>query len=255
LARLRRERREPIFIATKAGRRLDPHLAGGYNRANLTAFVERSLKNLAAESLDLLQLHCPPTDVYYRPEVFGILDDLTAAGKLRHYGVSVERVDIPLASVPRRRQIIFNMFRHRPSELLFGAAGATGRHPGACRCFRCSPASSDRQHVPDDHRSFNRRGESFDRGETFSGVDYPAALQAVGELQAACPADMRMAQFALRWILMFDAVTCAIPGAKRPAQVEENASAADLAPLSAETMAHVRAVYDRRLRDLVHHTW
>jgi len=263
LARLRRERREPIFIATKAGRRLDPHLAGGYDRPHLTAFVDRSLKNLAAESLDLLQLHCPPTDVYYRPEVFGILDDLTAAGKLRAYGVSVERVEEALKAIEyphvQSVQIIFNMFRHRPAELFFEQAGKRrvgilARVPLASGLLtgKLGPAST---FAADDHRSFNRRGESFDRGETFSGVDYPAALQAVSELQAACPADMSLAQFALRWILMFDAVTCAIPGAKRPAQVEENASAADLAALSAETMAHVRAVYDRRIRDLVHHAW
>ncbi len=197
LARLRRERQEPIFIATKAGRRLDPHLAGGYNRANLTAFVERSLKNLAAESLDLLQLHCPPTDVYYRPEVFGILDDLTAAGKLRHYGVSVERVEEALKAIEyphvQSVQIIFNMFRHRPAELFFEQAGKRrvgilARVPLASGMLT-GKLGPDSTFAADDHRSFNRRGESFDRGETFSGVDYPAALQAVGELQAACPSD------------------------------------------------------------------
>ena len=263
LARLRRERREPIFIATKAGRRLDPHLADGYNRANLTAFVERSLKNLAAESLDLLQLHCPPTDVYYRPEVFGILDDLTAAGKLRAYGVSVERVEEALKAIEyphvQSVQIIFNMFRHRPAELLFEQAGKRrvgilARVPLASGLLtgKLGPGST---FAADDHRSFNRRGESFDRGETFSGVDYPAALQAVGELQAACPSDASMAQFALRWILMFDAVTCAIPGAKRPAQVEENCGASGLRALGKAQMEKVREVYETCIRAQVHPRW
>jgi aryl-alcohol dehydrogenase-like predicted oxidoreductase len=263
LARLRRERREPFFIATKAGRRLDPHLADGYNRANLTAFVERSLKNLETEALGLLQLHCPPTDVYYRPEVFGVLDDLAAAGKLRHYGVSVERVEEALQAIEypnvQSIQIIFNMFRHRPAEHFFEQAarrrvGILARVPLASGLLT-GKFGPDSTFDPDDHRTFNRRGESFDRGETFSGVDYTTALQTVGELETVRPTGISMAQFALRWILMFEAVTCAIPGAKRPAQVEENASAADLAPLPTETMARVRAIYDRRVRDLVHHRW
>jgi aryl-alcohol dehydrogenase-like predicted oxidoreductase len=263
LAQLRRARPEPFFIATKAGRRLDPHLADGYNRANLTAFVERSLKNLECEALDLLQLHCPPTDVYYRPEVFGILDDLQAAGKLRHYGVSVERVEQALKAIEypnvKSIQIIFNMLRHRPAELFFEQAarrriGILARVPLASGLLT-GKLGPDSTFDPEDHRTFNRQGESFDRGETFSGVDYTAALQAVGELQAIRPPGASMTQFALRWILMFEAVTCAIPGARRPAQVEENISAADLAPLSAETMAQVRAAYDRRVRDLVHHHW
>ena len=263
LAKLRRQARQTIYIATKAGRRLNPHITEGYNRTNLTAFVERSLKNLETDALDLLQLHCPPTPVYYLPEVFGILDDLVAAGKLRYYGVSVEKVEEALKAIEypnvQSVQIIFNMFRHRPAELLFEQVqkrqvGILARVPLASGMLtgKLKPESS---FAPDDHRLFNRLGEAFDRGETFSGVDYNTGLAAVEALKAICPAGMSLTQFALRWILMFDAVTCAIPGAKRPAQVDENFSAADLPPLSDETMAAVRRIYDQRIRELVHHYW
>jgi len=263
LAQLRRQRSEPILIATKAGRRLDPHVAADYTRANLTAFVERSLQNLEAEALDLLQLHCPPTEVYYQPEVFQVLDDLVQAGKIRHYGVSVEKVEEALKAIEypnvQSVQIIFNMFRHRPAELLFEQArkrrvGILARVPLASGLLT-GKLKPDSRFAADDHRAFNREGAAFDRGETFSGVPYEAGLRAVEELRAICPTGMSMVQFALRWILMFDAVTCAIPGAKRPAQAEGNISAADLPPLSAEVMAQVRAIYDRQIRDLVHQRW
>jgi aryl-alcohol dehydrogenase-like predicted oxidoreductase len=263
LAKLRRQTRETIYIATKAGRRLNPHITEGYNRANLTAFVERSLKNLETEALDLLQLHCPPTPVYYLPEVFGILDDLVAAGKLRYYGVSVEKVEEALKAIEypgvQSVQIIFNMFRHRPAELLFEQVqkrqvGILARVPLASGMLT-GKLKPDSAFASDDHRLFNRLGEAFDRGETFSGVDYQTGLEAVEELKAICPAGMSLTQFALRWILMFDAVTCAIPGAKRPAQADENFSAADLPPLSEEIMAQVRSIYDQRIRPLVHHYW
>ena len=263
LAQLRRQHKESIHIATKAGRRLDPHVAAGYNRTNLTAFVERSLNNLDTEALDLLQLHCPPTQVYYMPEVFGILDNLVKAGKVRYYGVSVEKVEEALKAIEypnvQSVQIIFNMFRHRPADLLFEQAkkrkvGILARVPLASGMLtgRLKP---DDAFASDDHRAFNRQGESFDRGETFSGVDYNIGLQAVDKLKAICPAGMSMTQFALRWILMFDAVTCAIPGAKRPSQAEENYTASDLAPLSDETMTQVRSLYNKQIRELVHHYW
>lgn len=263
LAQLRRERHEDFYIATKAGRRLNPHVAEGYNRTNLTAFVERSLKNLDTEALDLLQLHCPPTQVYYMPEVFGVLDDLVQAGKLRYYGVSVEKVEEALKAIEypniQSVQIIFNMFRHRPTELLFEQTkkrkvGILARVPMASGLLT-GKLSADARFSTDDHRAFNRHGESFDRGETFSGVDYDIGLQSVEELKSICPDGMSMVQFALRWILMFDAVTCAIPGAKRPSQAEENISAADLAPLSDTVMAQVQSVYERNIRGLVHHYW
>jgi aryl-alcohol dehydrogenase-like predicted oxidoreductase len=263
LARLRRERSEPIHIVTKAGRRLDPHVAGGYNRENLTAFVERSLKNLDVEALELVQLHCPPTEVYYMPEVFGILDDLVKQGKIRYYGVSVEKVEEALKAIEypnvQSVQIIFNIFRQRPADLFFAQAkrrkvGILARVPLSSGMLTGKMTRST-TFTPDDHRAFNRHGESFDRGETFSGVDFETGLQAVEELRPLVPPGMTMAQFALRWILMFDAVTCAIPGAKRPDQAEDNIRAADFPPLSDATMAKVRDIYDRRIRPLVHHYW
>ena len=263
LAQLRRERSEPIIIATKAGRRLDPHTTSGYNRQNLTAFIERSLKNLDTEALDLLQLHCPPTEVYYLPEVFAVLDDLVGQGKLRYYGVSVEKVEEALKAIEYPRvqsvQIIFNIFRQRPAELFFGEAqrrkvGILARVPLASGLLtgKMNRAST---FDADDHRKYNRYGESFDRGETFSGVDYETGLRAVEELRSLLPEGASMAQFALRWILEFPAVTCAIPGAKRPAQVEDNLAAADLPPLSPETMAKVGEIYRRLIREQVHHYW
>jgi aryl-alcohol dehydrogenase-like predicted oxidoreductase len=263
LAQLKRERREDIHIATKAGRRLDPHVASGYNRQNLTAFVERSLKNLATDALDLVQLHCPPTEVYYRPEVFGVLDDLVKQGKLRYYGVSVEKVEEALKAIEypgvQTVQIIFNIFRQRPAELFFPEArrrkvGLLARVPLASGLLT-GKMTRESAFSADDHRQFNRHGEAFDRGETFAGVDYETGLQAVEELRPLVPSGATMAQFALRWILMNDAVTCAIPGAKRPAQAEDNIRAADLPPLSGATMKKIGEIYDRRIRELVHHYW
>ncbi|MCC6293651.1 MAG: aldo/keto reductase [Bryobacterales bacterium] len=263
VARLKRERKDEIRVATKAGRRLSPHTADGYNRENLTTFVEDSLRNLEMETLDLVQLHCPPVEVYYRPEVFGALDGLIASGKIRHYGVSVQKVEEALKAIEypnvQTVQIIFNCFRHRPAGLLFEEArrrgvGILARVPLASGMLtgKLSAASG---FPADDHRSFNRSGEKFDVGETFSGVDYDAALEAVEELRAAVPGGVTMTQFALRWILMFDAVTCAIPGGKRAAQVRENCAASGLPPLSDEAMAAVRRVYDGRLREAVHQRW
>ena len=263
IARLRKERRETLYVATKAGRRLSPHTAEGYNKENLTRFIEDSLKNLETDCLDLLQLHCPPTAVFYRPEVFGALDDLVHAGKIRYYGVSVETVEEALKAIEypgvQSVQIIFNMFRHRPAELLFAEAkrrrvGILARVPLASGLLT-GRMSRETIFAEDDHRNFNRHGEMFDVGETFSGVDFETGLQAVEELRSLVPPGATMTQLALRWILMFDAVTCAIPGAKRPAQVEENCRAADLPPLSDAQMAKVREVYDRLIRPQVHQRW
>jgi len=263
LARLRKETKADFHIATKAGRRLDPHVAGGYNRANLTAFVERSLKNLQMESLDLLQLHCPPTEVYYLPEVFGVLDDLVQAGKLKFYGVSVEKVEEALKAIEypnvQSVQIIFNMFRQRPAGLFFEQAqkhkvGILARVPLSSGMLS-GKFSRNSQFAADDHRKFNRNGESFDKGETFSGIDFETGLQAVEALRPLVPPEMNMAQMALRWILMHPAVTCTIPGARHVAQVEENAAASDMAPLSAETMKAIQDIYSQRIRALVHHYW
>jgi aryl-alcohol dehydrogenase-like predicted oxidoreductase len=263
IARLRKERSETIYVATKAGRRLDPHIAEGYNRRNLTAFIERSLKNLEAEALDLLQLHCPPTQVFYMPETFDVLDDLVRAGKLRHYGVSVEKVEEALKAIEypnvESAQIIFNIFRQRPAELFFQQAmlrkiAILARVPLASGLLT-GKLTAKSTFEKDDHRAFNRHGEDFDRGETFSGVDYETGLQAVGELRPLVPAGWSMSQFALRWILMFEAVSCAIPGAKTPEQAEDNVRAADLPALAPATMDTLRALYNNRIRPLVHHYW
>src|ERR1700761_1283112 len=252
LAKLKKERKEKFYIATKAGRRLPKQVAEAYNRKNLTAWVDRSLKNLNTDSIDLLQLHCPHPDVYYRPEVFGILDDFVKAGKLRHYGVSVEKVEEALKAIEfpnvQSVQIIFNIFRQRPAELFFTEAqrrkvGILARVPLASGLLsgKISRAS---KFAKDDHRNFNRQGAAFDRGETFAGVDFDTGLRAVEELKPLVPRGATLAQLALRWILEFPAVTCAIPGAKRPAQVAENCAASDLQPLSPETMKKIRSLYD-----------
>lgn len=263
LAQLKRERSEEIIIATKAGRRLDPHIASGYNRENLRAFIDRSLQNLKTEALDLLQLHCPPTEAYYNPQLFEALDDFVKQGKIRCYGVSVEKVEEALKAIDypnvQTVQIIFNIFRQRPADLFFQQAkkrkvGILARVPLASGMLT-GKLTAQSQFAADDHRAFNRSGEAFDRGETFSGVDYETGLRAVEKLRGLAPEGTTMAQFALRWILMFDAVTCAIPGAKNPAQAEDNARAADLPPLTDDAMKAIEDIYESRIRSLVHHYW
>jgi len=263
VARLKRERKDEIVVATKAGRKLSPHTSDGYNKANLTAFIEESLRNLEVEALDLVQLHCPPTEVYYRPEVFGALDELMAAGKIRHYGVSVQKVEEALKAIEYPNvhtvQIIFNCFRHRPSELFFEQAkrrkvGILARVPLASGMLtgKLRPESAFEE---GDHRNFNRHGEKFDVGETFSGVEYGRALAAVEELRAIVPGGMTMTQFALRWILMFDAITCAIPGGKRASQAKENCAASDFPDLPEDGMRRVSEIYRESIRESVHHRW
>ncbi len=263
IAQVLKERKEKVIVVTKAGRRLNPHTADGYNKTNLTQFIERSLKNLATDCLDLVQLHCPPTEVYYRPEVFGVLDDLVQAGKIRYYGVSVEKVEEALKAIEypgvQSVQIIFNMFRLRPAELFFEQAqkrkvGILARVPLASGMLT-GKMTAQTTFASDDHRQFNRRGESFDVGETFSGVEYETGLRAVEEIRKLVPENATMAQFALRWILMFDAVTCVIPGAKRPSQAEDNIKAADLPALTADQMSAVQKIYDTYLREQVHQRW
>lgn len=263
LAQLRRERSEPFYIATKAGRRLSPHVAAGYNRENLTAFVERSLVNLNTEALDLLQLHCPPTEVFYMPEVFGVLDELVKAGKLRHYGVSVEKVEEALKAIEfpgvQSVQIIYNLFRQRPAKLLFEqtqkrGVGILARLPLSSGLLS-GKLSADSTFAADDHRLFNREGAQFDRGETFSGLDYAVGLQAVEAMRALVPEGQSMAQMALRWIQMNPAVTCSIPGGRRAAQVADNVAAADLPALSAHTMQALAEVYARFAKSQVHQRW
>jgi len=260
IGRLLKERKEEIFVATKSGRRLSPHTADGYNRKNLESFVDRSLKNLGVRSLDLLQLHCPPSEVYDRPEVFRALDELKREGKIRYYGVSVEKVAEALKATEyadlQSVQIIFNMFRVKPATEFFHMAkerkvGVMARVPLASGLLT-GKITTQTKFPEDDHRNFNRYGKAFDVGETFSGVDLQVGLKAVEELKTVVPEGATLGQVALRWILMFDSVTCAIPGAKRPEQVDENVRAAMLAPLSPEIMSKVQAVYDRLIRPDFH---
>ena len=263
LARLKRERGQIFHIATKVGRRSNPHVAASYTAENLTAFVERCAKNLEVEALDLLQLHCPPSDVYYMPEVFGALDDLKQAGKLKHYGVSVERVEEALKAIEypevQSVQIVFNIFRQRPAELFFAEAqrrkvGVLARLPLSSGLLG-GKMKKGQHFSADDHREFNRTGAAFDRGETFSGFDFDAGLDVAEELRALLPQNMSLAQFALRWIEMHDAVTCSIPGAKRPDQVTENIAALALPPLTNEVLVRVKDIYDARVRPAVHQLW
>jgi aryl-alcohol dehydrogenase-like predicted oxidoreductase len=264
IARLRKERpHDKIYVATKAGRRLPTQTPEGYSRENLTAWVERSLQNLDVEAVDLLQLHCPHPAVYDMPEVFGILDDLVMAGKLRYYGISVETVDEALRGIRHPNvqsvQIIFNMFRLKPADAFFAAAqagkvGILARVPLASGLLT-GKMRRDSHFDADDHRAFNREGAAFDKGETFSGVPYDIGLEAVEQLRALLPAGWTMPQFALRWILEFPAVTAAIPGAKSPAQEADNAAAADLPALDAKTLGAVQAIYDNLIRSHVHNQW
>jgi aryl-alcohol dehydrogenase-like predicted oxidoreductase len=268
VARLRRERPgDTIYVATKAGRRLPVQTREGYSRGNLVDWIDRSLMNLQMEALDLLQLHCPPTPVFSDPGVYGILDDLVAAGKILHYGVSVERVDEARAAIAHPGvetvQIIYNMFRLKPAETFFaeaiaGDVGILARVPLASGLLtgKLTPASA---FAADDHRRFNREGEAFDKGETFSGVPYDVGLAAVDELRGALQGGLlngaTLAQLALRWTLMFDAVTCAIPGARTPDQARANAAAADLPPLDHHAMDAVRRIYQDRIAPHVHSQW
>ena len=254
---------DEILVATKAGRRLDPHTAEGYNRENLTAFVERSLVNLGVEALDLLQLHCPPTEAYRQDETFGALEALQEAGKIKNHGVSVEKVEEARMALEypgvKTVQIIFNVFRQKPAEEFFPLAeersiGILARVPLASGLLS-GKMSLDRQFDASDHRSFNRNGEAFDKGETFSGVDFETGLRAAEELKELVPEGHTLAQFALRWILMHPAVSCAIPGGKSPSQVEDNVAAAALPPLSNEAMRRAEEVYDAAIRPEVHHLW
>jgi aryl-alcohol dehydrogenase-like predicted oxidoreductase len=258
-----RESGADVYVATKFGRRLKPHMSSGYTRENLEGFLDRSLKNLGVETVDLIQLHCPPTEVYYRPEVFEILEDFVEEGKIRYYGVSVEKVEEGLKAIEYPGvvsvQIIFNIFRQRPSELFFEQCrkknvAIIARVPLASGLLT-GKMTPQTKFPEDDHRNYNRRGEAFDVGETFAGVDFERGLQAVEELKRIKPEGMTCAQMALKWILMHPEVSCVIPGAKNLKQLEENISASDLVDLDPDTMAKIRKVYEDFVKPLVHHRW
>jgi aryl-alcohol dehydrogenase-like predicted oxidoreductase len=263
LARLRRERRDPFWVATKIGRRSNPHTAQSYTRENLTAYVERCLKNLDVSALDLLQIHCPPTDVFYMPEVFGVLDDLVRVGKVRNYGASVERVEEGLKALeyPRLQslQIVFNILRQRPIENLFPRAlehqvGILARLPLSSGMLT-GKLTRATQFQADDHRSFNREGAAFSKGETFSGFDYDKGLAVVERLRKLAPAGMTLPELALRFIASFPAVTCSIPGARRPEQVEQNVKAGEKGALEPELVQALAAIYEADVKPAVHQLW
>ena len=263
IGRFLRERPgETFFVATKMGRRA-PQLPESYNPDAFRAWNDRSRENLGVDSLDLVQLHCPPTQVYYTPEVFAALDEMAAEGRIRNYGVSVEKVEEGLKALEfpgvATVQIIFNMLRQRPAERFLGDAARRGvgvltRVPLASGLLtgRLRP---DTAFEATDHRAYNRQGAAFDVGETFAGVDYETGLEVVEALRELVPEGATLAQVALRWILMHEGVTAAIPGAKSPEQAVANAAAADLAPLPPATMARVAELYDARVRPLVHQRW
>ena len=251
------------YVATKAGRRLHPHVPEAYTGAALEGFIDRSLQNLGVERLDLVQLHCPPTPVFANSQVFAALEAIKAKGKIADYGVSVETVEEARTAILQPGvvsvQIIYNLFRMKPADVFLAEARARNvaviaRVPLASGLLT-GKMSATSQFAADDHRSFNRNGEAFDKGETFSGVPYDVALEAVEELRALVPQGAGMAAFALRWILMEAAVTVVIPGAMTPAQAIANAAAAAMDPLSETTMAAAREVYARRIAPHVAHLW
>ncbi|TVR70209.1 MAG: aldo/keto reductase [Spirochaetaceae bacterium] len=263
VARVVRGRTEDVRIATKCGRFLSPHVNEAYTPEALRQFVEKSLSNMKVETLDLIQLHCPPVEVYYRPEIFGLFEELKREGKIQFLGVSVEKVEEALKAIEYPNvhtvQIIFNMFRQRPAELFFREAarrdiGIIVRVPLASGLLSGKYTRST-TFQPEDHRTFNRDGAAFDKGETFSGVDYSLGLEAVDALKAALPARKDLAAAALRWILMFEEVSCVIPGASRPEQVQRNVGAVKEPPFTEEEMSAVRDVYEKYIKPSVHHLW
>lgn len=258
-----RERSERVYVATKCGRQLQPHTAEAYQVDVLRKFVENSLRNTGLETLDLIQLHCPPTEVYYRPEIFELFDRLREEGKIQHLGVSVEKVEEGLKAIEypnvRSVQIIFNLFRQRPAELFFREAARREiaiivRVPLASGLLtgKYSPQTT---FEPGDHRNFNRHGEAFDKGETFSGIDYATGLAAVKELKKLFPGWDNLAPAALQWILQFPQVSCIIPGASRVEQVQSNLSVYDLPELQTDKIKAMNRIYEERIRKLVHHLW
>ncbi len=258
-----KSRSEKIFVATKCGRQIQPHSNEGYQPAVLRKYVEDSLKRLQLETIDLIQLHCPPTQVYYRPEIFELFDILKQEGKIQHLGVSVEKVEEALKAIEYDNvatvQIIFNMFRQRPAQLFFNEAqkkniGVIVRVPLASGLLT-GTYSKQTSFTPGDHRTFNRNGEAFDKGETFSGIDYETGLAAVEELKKIFPGRTNLATAALKWILQHKAVSCIIPGASVPQQVDANLAALQEQALTKEQNDAVQQVYEKYIQPSVHHLW
>ncbi|MDX1937665.1 MAG: aldo/keto reductase [Flavihumibacter sp.] len=254
---------ERIYVATKCGRQIQPHVNEGYTPAVLRKYVEDSLKRLQVDAIDLIQLHCPPTQVYYRPEIFGLFDDLKKEGKILTLGVSVEKVEEALKAIEYDNvttvQIIFNMFRQRPAQLFFKEAqrkniGVIVRVPLASGLLTGRYTSATTFETGD-HRNFNRDGAAFDKGETFSGVNYETGLQAVAALKEILPAKTDIAMAALQWILQFDAVSTVIPGASTPQQVSSNMAALQAPALDADTIEKIKSIYEKYIKPSVHHLW
>ncbi|UCB44537.1 MAG: aldo/keto reductase [Spirochaetota bacterium] len=262
-AKVVKSRKEKIYVATKCGRKLKPHTSDGYNDKNIRRFIEDSLKNMGVDKIDLIQLHCPPTEVYYRPEVFETLDRLKEEGKILFYGVSVEKVEEALKAIEypglATVQIIFNCFRQRPATLFFPEAekkniGIIVRVPLASGLL-AGKYTRDTVFEEGDHRFFNREGKYFDKGETFAGVPFDTGLEAVEQMKKIFPDQENLALYALRWILMFNEPSCIIPGASRASQAENNVRASDIAPLEDEKMQAVKELYEQYIKPWVHHLW
>lgn len=254
---------QKIYVATKFGRRLDPHVSSGYTKDNLERFLDRSLGNLGVDTIDLIQLHCPPIDLYYKPEVFEALDSFVEQGKIQHYGVSVEKVEEGLKAIEYPGvvsvQIIFNIFRQRPLELFFEQCkkkniAVIARVPLASGLLT-GKMSLATKFPEDDHRNYNRQGKFFDVDETFSGVNFEIGLKAVEELKRIKPDDISCVQMALKWILMHSEVSCVIPGAKNTKQLEENISASELTDLDPDVLKGVKIIYEKFIKPKVHHRW
>lgn len=258
-----RSRTERIYVATKCGRQINPHVSEGYQPKVLQQFVEDSLQRTGLETLDLVQLHCPPTNVYYRPEIFELFDRLKEEGKVQNLGVSVEKVEEALKAIEYPNvttvQIIFNVFRQRPSELFFKEAskrdiGIIVRVPLASGLLT-GLYDTKTTFGKGDHRNFNREGEAFDKGETFSGIDYDLGLEAVAALKKLFPNRENLAPMALQWILQFKEISCIIPGASKLEHVQSNLSVYDLPPLDADKIDRMNEIYQQYVKPSVHHRW
>jgi aryl-alcohol dehydrogenase-like predicted oxidoreductase len=263
VGRFVRSKKERVFVATKCGRKLNPHISSAYQPDVLRKFVEDSLKRMNLETLDLIQLHCPPTEVLYRSEIFDFFEKLKKEGKILNLGVSVEKVEEALKAIEYPNvttiQIIFNMFRQRPAELFFKEAkkrnvGIIVRVPLASGLLT-GTFNKNTEFSPGDHRNFNRNGAAFDQGETFSGIDYETGLESVNELRNIFPNSLNMAPVALKWILMFDEVSCIIPGASKPEQVGLNLQALNLQDLNKDQLEGVNSIYAKNIKPLVHQRW
>ncbi|MBN2509444.1 MAG: aldo/keto reductase [Spirochaetales bacterium] len=263
VGRVVRSRPEKVYVATKCGRKINPHVSEGYTPAVLRTYVEDSLSRTGLDRLDLVQLHCPPTDVYYRPEIFGLFDDLKKEGKIANLGVSVEKVEEAVKAMEFANvttvQIIFNMFRQRPTELFFDLirkhnVGVIVRVPLASGLLT-GKFTKTTEFGAADHRNFNRDGKAFDKGETFAGIPYELGVDAVEELKEILPSDTSLAALALRWVLMFDEVSTVIPGASRPEQITANCDAAKLPALTQAQMQAIRELYEAKIKKYVHQLW